>query len=173
MKKMLFLLLILSGCTGIPENVEPVRDFELNRYLGKWFEIVRLDHSFERGLSNVTANYTLRDDGGIKVLNRGYNDEEKEWDEAEGKAYFEGDPSIGRLKVSFFGPFYAGYNIIALDKINYSYSMVCGPDTTYFWILARENNLPAKTRDSLIDLAKNLGFPTHELIYVKHDMTEK
>ena len=97
----------LMGCTGIPDGTEPVTDFELERYLGEWYEIARLDHSFEEGLDCVTATYSRRDDGGVKVINRGYDLEERAWDEAEGRAYFIDDESVGRLKVSFFGRFTA------------------------------------------------------------------
>jgi apolipoprotein D and lipocalin family protein len=119
---------LLQSCTGTPEGVEVVTDFELDRYLGTWYEIARLDHSFERGLSNVTANYSMRDDGGVKVINRGFNTEKSEWDEATGRAYFVGESDIGQLKVSFFGPFYGGYNIVELDDSDYQYSLVAGPD---------------------------------------------
>ena len=88
---------LLIGCTGIPDGTEPVTGFELERYLGEWYEIARLDHSFEEGLDCVTATYSLRDDGGVKVINRGYNLEEQAWDEAEGRAYFIDDESVGRL----------------------------------------------------------------------------
>lgn len=158
----------LAGCTGIPEGIEPVDDFELEPYLGTWYEIARLDHPFERGLSNVTANYSMRDDGGVRVLNRGYRTESGEWDEAEGKAYFIGDPSIGRLKVSFFGPFYGAYNIFELGE-NYEYSMVAGPNRSYLWILAREPELPPATLEELLSKAEAAGYDTSELIFVEHD----
>ncbi len=158
----------LSGCIGIPEGIESVDNFELEPYLGTWYEIARLDHSFERGLSNVTANYSLREDGGVSVLNRGYHSEEGEWDEAEGKAYFIGDPSVGRLKVSFFGPFYGAYNIFELGN-NYEYSMVAGPDRSYLWILAREPRLPRLMLDELVSKAEAVGFDTSKLIVVEHD----
>lgn len=160
----------LSGCTGIPEGIEPVDDFELESYLGTWYEIARLDHRFERGLSNVTANYSLRDDGGVDVLNRGYHAGKGRWDEAEGKAYFLGDTDIGRLKVSFFGPFYGAYNIFALGE-DYEYSMVAGPDRSYLWILARESQLPQAVLDRLLDKAEAAGYDTSELIFVEHDRT--
>ena len=99
------ILVFISGCLGIPEGVNPVDNFDLSKYIGKWYEIARLDHSFERGLNNVTAEYSLRDDGGIKVLNRGYSAENDEWNEAEGKAYFVESENQGYLKVSFLGPF--------------------------------------------------------------------
>jgi apolipoprotein D and lipocalin family protein len=169
MKRLLLLaVFILTGCTGIPEGIEPVENFELEPYLGTWYEIARLDHSFERGMSNVTANYSLRDDGGVKVLNRGYRSEKSDWDEAEGKAYFIGDSSIGRLKVSFFGPFYGAYNIFELGE-NYEYSMVAGPDRSYLWILAREPRLPQAMLDELLDKANAAGYDTSALIFVKHD----
>ena len=159
----------MTACTGAPEGVDPVSGFELDRYLGTWYEIARLDHSFERGLSNVTANYTLRDDGGVKVINRGYNAEDQEWDETEGKAYFVGDEDIGQLKVSFFGPFYGGYNIIELDKDGYQYSMVAGPDRSYLWILSRTQVMDPEVLQTLIAKARDLGFATDELIMVEHE----
>ena len=163
--------LSLCGCTGIPKGIEPVDDFELESYLGTWYEIARLDHRFERGLSNVTATYILRDDGGADVVNRGYRAAGGEWDSAKGKAYFIGDSDIGRLKVSFFGPFYGAYNIIELDRQNYEYSMVAGPNRSYLWILAREPSLPDPVLEHLITRAAALGFATDELILVEHDST--
>src|SRR6056297_3238655 len=160
--------LLLSACAGKSDHVEPVGGFELERYLGTWYEIARLDHSFERGLSHVTADYSLREDGGVRVLNRGYRTESGEWDEAEGKAYFIGDPSVGRLKVSFFGPFYGAYNIFELGE-NYEYSMVAGPNRSYLWILAREPELPRAMLDELLSKAEAAGYDTSELIFVEHD----
>jgi apolipoprotein D and lipocalin family protein len=166
----LFLLtcVFIAGCVGIPDNITAVDGFEVQRYLGTWYEIARLDHSFERGLSNITATYTLRDDGGIDVINKGFNEEAGKWKRAEGKAYLVSSPDVGRLKVSFFGPFYGGYNIIALDKKNYSYSLVCSHNRSYLWILARDKKLEKATLDNLVEQAKSLGFQTEELIYVDH-----
>src|SRR5210317_638547 len=127
------LLLGLAGCMGVPEGTEPVMGFDLEPYLGKWYEIARLDHSFERGMSNVTAEYSLREAGGVRVINRGYLEKDDKWKEAEGKAYFVDDTSVGKLKVSFFGPFYGAYNVIALDKEAYQWSLVAGPDTKFLW----------------------------------------
>ncbi len=165
---LLALSLSLCACTGIPKGIEPVSDFELEPYLGTWYEIARLDHRFERGLSNVTATYTLRDDGGVNVVNRGYRVSEGEWDSAEGKAYFIGDSNVGRLKVSFFGPFYGAYNIVELDRQHYSYSMVTGPNRSYLWILAREPSLPDPVLRRLIVQAEAMGFAIDELIIVEH-----
>ena len=169
MKRLFFLIfLVLSGCTGIPDNITAVEGFEIERYLGTWYEIARLDHSFERGLSHVKATYTLREDGGIDVVNRGFHREDGKWEEARGKAYFVSDPGVGRLKVSFFGPFFGAYNIIALDKENYGYSMVCGPSRSYLWVLARRKTVHQEVLSSLLFLARDLGFETDKLIYVDH-----
>lgn len=163
-----FCCLGLTGCLGVPEGTTPAKDFELDRYLGTWYEIARLDHSFERGLSNVTAEYSLRDDDGVRVINKGFKAASGEWSEAEGKAYFVKEPSIGQLKVSFFGPFYGAYNVIALDKEAYQWSLVAGPDTNYLWILSRTPVLEKSIVERLVSMAKAHGFNTEELIFVSH-----
>ena len=157
---------MLNGCTGIPEGVAPVKDFDIKQYLGKWYEIARLDHSFERDLTHVTATYELRQDGGINVINRGYNTVDNNYQEATGKAYFIDDNNVGRLKVSFFGPFYGGYNVIALDQDNYSWSLISGPNRKYLWILAREPTLAPDIVDRLVNLATEYGYATDALIFV-------
>ncbi|HOG06801.1 MAG: lipocalin family protein [Syntrophales bacterium] len=169
MKKIaIVLLLLLTGCVGIPEQVKPVDHFKLEKYLGRWYEIARLDHSFERGLTRTTADYSLRDDGGVRVLNRGYAPKEKAWKEAEGKAYFVKGPDQGYLKVSFFGPFYGSYIIFELDRENYQYALVCGPDKSYLWILARAPEMKQDVKDALVAKAAGLGFDTGNLIFVDH-----
>ena len=168
MKKILFpAVLLLVGCAGIPKGIRPVQNFELDRYLGKWYEIARLDHSFERGLERVSAEYNLREKGGIRVLNRGYQREKGEWKEAEGRAYFTGPSDVGRLKVSFFRPFYGGYNIIELDP-DYTFAIVCGGSRKYLWILSREPEMEESLYESLVKKAKALDFPTEDLIRVRH-----
>jgi apolipoprotein D and lipocalin family protein len=172
MKKLIVGLasLFLGGCLGMPESVVPVKDFELDRYLGKWYEIARLDHSFERGLEQVTAEYALREDGGVRVKNRGFSRKKNKWSEAEGKAFFVDNPSDGYLKVSFFGPFYGSYVIFELDKDSYQYAFVSGPDTSYLWLLSRT---PAVAEDLLTQFvmkAEKLGFDTGALIYVDHQL---
>jgi apolipoprotein D and lipocalin family protein len=161
-----------AGCVSIPSGIQAVRNFDINRYQGKWYEIARLDHSFERGLSNVYAVYTLRNDGGINVLNRGYRENRGIWKEVRGRAYFVKEKTVGRLKVSFFWPFYGGYNVIYLDHENYSYAMVCGPKRSYLWILAREKKLEQSLIDKLVKTAEELGFNTQQLIFVKQDRSD-
>ena len=164
--------LLLSACMGVPDNVKVVQSVNASQYLGTWYEIARLDQSFERGLEKISATYSLKADGGIKVLNRGFNVAKNEWKEAEGKAYFVDAPNAdktntGKLKVSFFGPFYGAYNIIALDA-NYQHVMICGPDKTYLWILSRTPQLAEPIKQKLVAKAKLLGFAMDKLIYVKH-----
>jgi apolipoprotein D and lipocalin family protein len=170
MKKIITLMaVLLSGCVGIPDDLSAIDDFDINRYLGTWYEIARLDHRFERGLNNISANYTPREDGGINVFNKGWNQLKGEWEQAEGKAYFVDQRTVGRLKVSFWGPFYGGYNIIGLDKKDYSYSMIVGPDKSYFWILSRTKQLPKPTLVTLIETAKRMGIATERLIFDNQD----
>jgi apolipoprotein D and lipocalin family protein len=156
---------------GVPENVKLVERVDANQYLGTWYEIARLDHSFERDLEQVTAHYSQNADGSIKVINRGFNAKKQVWKEAEGKAYFVDAPNAdgtytGKLKVSFFRPFYGAYNIMELDKPYYNYVMVCGPDKSYLWILSRTPQLTYPIKQELMSKAKSLGFETDKLIHV-------
>ena len=168
MKKLILgiLLLLLSGCLGYPGNVKPIKDFELEKYLGKWYEIARLDHSFERGLEKVTAEYSLREDGGVRVKNRGFSANKNEWEEAEGKAYFVRESDEGYLKVSFFGPFYGSYVVFELDKENYQYAFISGPNESYLWFLSRTPTVNDELMAKFVAQAKNMGFRTEGLIYV-------
>lgn len=169
----IFLLsLCLSACLGQPKGITIVDDVDPSQYLGTWYEIARLDHSFERGLDRVTATYSMREDGGIEVINRGFDPKKNDWNKAVGKAYFidpakENGLRTGKLKVSFFGPFYGAYNIIALDKPYYNYVMICGPDLDYLWIMSRTPQLTYPIKQELISQAKALGFDTAKLIHVK------
>lgn len=166
---MVVLAMLLGGCLGMPKTVQPVNNFELDRYLGTWYEIARLDHSFERGLTRIQAEYSLRDDGGVRVLNKGYSVEKQAWQEAEGKAYFVESPDQGYLKVSFFGPFYGSYVVFGLDQENYQYAFVSGPDTTYLWLLARTPQVAPEVLDAFKQAARERGFDTEQLIYVAHE----
>ena len=169
----LILALTLAACaTAPPEGVRPVTSFDINRYLGRWYEIARLDHSFERGMSDVSATYQLQDDGSVKVINRGYDTQRQAWKEAIGRALFIGDSGTASLKVSFFGPFYGGYHVIALDQQDYRWALVSGPDRGYLWILARDKTLPAEVREQLVSQARTLGFATDKLIWVEQQRTD-
>lgn len=160
--------LIVSACTGLPDGVEPVKAFDINQYLGKWYEIARLDHSFERNLNHVSAEYSLRDDGGVKVINRGYSTKTRAWKEAEGKAYFARKPDEAYLKVSFFGPFYGSYIVFELDKENYQHAFVTSYNKSYLWLLSRTPTVSKEILDRFIVKSRALGFDTDGLIFVDH-----
>ena len=162
----IFLVLLFTGCTGIPDGIKPVKNFDVNRYLGKWYEIARLDHTFERGLQHITAEYSMREDGGIKVLNRGFKVASNRWNEAQGKAYFMGDSNTGHLKVSFFGPFYGAYIVFDLGK-DYEYALVTSSDRSYFWLLSRTPIINQQLKESLLKRISVLGFQTQDLIFVE------
>lgn len=161
------MVLCLASCVTIPEGATAVRPFNKQKYLGKWYEIARFDFKFERNLNNVTATYTLNADGSIRVENRGYDTVKKEWKEAIGKAKFVKGPNLARLKVSFFGPFYSGYNIIALDP-DYRYALVAGNNLDYLWILSRTTTIPEKVKSAYLEKARSLGYDTSKLIWPGH-----
>lgn len=154
----------------MPEGVQPVTGFEAERYLGRWYEIARLDHSFERDLVSVSAEYTRRDDGAIRVLNRGFDVEDQEWSDIEGVAKFVGDEDEAYLKVSFFGPFYGSYVVFGLDREGYDYAFVSGYNNDYLWLLARETKVSSETKDAFIARAAKLGFDTQAVIWVDHSL---
>jgi len=162
-----FTTLILGSCTSIPEGAIPVTGFEKEKYLGKWYEIARMDFKFERNLNNTTAEYAVREDGLISVLNKGYNYLTDEWQEAIGKAKFVKGEDVGQLKVSFFGPFYGGYNIIGLTE-DYQYALVAGGNLDLLWILGRETNIPEDVKEAFIEIAEEIGYHTDDLIWVEH-----
>jgi apolipoprotein D and lipocalin family protein len=163
----LALSMLLAGCVGTPDGLTPVSGFDVDRYLGTWYEIARLDHSFERDLQQVTARYSLNADSSVRVINRGFNARQQQWRQAEGTAKFVEQPDVGHLKVSFFGPFYGGYNVLVLDR-DYQYALVSGPNRDYLWILARTPTLPQAIYDDLLTQAHQMGFDTEKLIVVKH-----
>lgn len=166
---LLLFCLLLAACTSSPDGIRPVDDFDVNRYLGAWYEIARLDHSFERGLSHVRADYELMNDGGLRVVNRGYSREEGRWQEAEGRAYPVGGSHRGHLKVSFFGPFYSAYVVFGLDREDYQYAYISGYNRNYLWLLARDTRVSDERINHFLETAREKGFDTEELIFVSHD----
>lgn len=157
-------LLVLAGCSST-RNLPAVTDFNVERYMGVWYEAARYPHRFEKGMSRVTATYTLNDDGTVTVLNKGFVDAESEWKKAEGRAKFKGETDVGWLKVSFFGPFYATYKIVYLDEA-YTRAVVAGPNYNYLWILTREPRLPMAELEFLIQRAEQMGYERDKLIIV-------
>lgn len=169
MRRLLLLLVgVLAGCTGMPDKVIPVKNFDAERYLGIWYEVARLDHSFERGLERVSAEYQPREDGGIRVINRGVDAESGAPKVAEGKAYFVNDEQEAYLKVSFFGPFYGSYVVFELDD-DYQHAFVSGYNHDYLWLLARDPKVSPELKARFVAQAKERGFDTSGLIWVEQE----
>ena len=161
-------LIYTSSCASIPKGASAVKPFDVNKYLGKWYEIARKDFKYEKNLNNVTADYSLNKDGSIRVVNRGYDVVKEEWKESVGKAKPVGDPKEGRLKVSFFGPFYSGYNVIDIDP-DYQYVLVAGDDLKNLWILSRRPTIPEDIQNRYLQKAQEIGYDTSDLVWGAHD----
>lgn len=175
MKKRIALLTValmagvfLLSMRSKPDKAEAVRNFDITQYVGKWYEIARLDFKYERNMSNTTAEYSLYDNGCVRVVNKGYDTQKNKWKTAKAKAKFRGDPTVAELKVSFFGPFYSGYNVIALDE-NYRYAMVAGKNLDYLWLLSREKTIPQHILKAYLQQAQAIGYHTEDLVWVQHD----
>ncbi|WP_426478429.1 lipocalin family protein [Chryseobacterium sp. CBSDS_008] len=158
---------LLVSCSSMPEKAEPVKNFNINKYLGTWYEIARFDYRFEKDLDNAMAQYSLNSDGSVHVVNSGYHVKKNKWVSAEGTAKFREDKNTAALKVSFFGPFYAGYNVVALE--DYKYALVAGKNLEYLWILSREKSIPENIKDCFIGKAREIGYDTSKLIWVSQD----
>lgn len=163
---LLLSIAVLAGCTGVPEGVQPVHPFDAKRYAGQWYEIMRLDHSFERGLTHVTATYMPREDGSVGVVNKGFDPVACRWKDADGRAVFLRGPETASLAVTFFWPFAGGYHVMALDREKYSWALVSGPSRDYLWILSRTPQMPERIRNQLVAEARSRGFPVENLIAV-------
>lgn len=157
--------LAMKSMTRIPKGVEAVKPFDINKYMGKWYEIARMDYFFEKNLNNCTAEYSMDKDGEIKVINRGYNYKKNRMEESEGKAEFVDSPDEARLKVSFWGPFYSAYNVIAIDK-DYKNALVAGKDMKHMWLLSRESKMAEETIEYFLQQAESYGYDTSKLIWV-------
>jgi len=169
MKRFWFITaLLISGCTGVPDGLTPVKDFDIDKYLGHWIEVARLDNNFERGLTDVSADYRKLPDGRIEVTNRGYDIKNGKWKESKGVARFQGKRNVGSLEVSFFWPFYGSYNILVLDP-QYRYALVAGPNRDYLWILSRTQKMDSTTLALLVGRAREYGFDVDRLIFVGHE----
>lgn len=172
-KKISFLcfgILLFVSCATIPPQAKVRTNFDVHKYMGTWYEIARIDFRFEKNLNNTSASYTLKNDGAVEVLNCGFNVKSKEWKQALGKAKFRGAKDSAALKVSFFGPFYAGYNVIALDE-GYNYALVAGKNLDYLWILSRDKNIPEAIKKEYLKIAQDVGYDTSRLLWVVHNQS--
>lgn len=158
----------LCSCASIPEGITPVEDFSLESYLDTWYEIARFDFRFEKDLSHVTATYSLNEDGTVKVVNTGYNTKKDKWQEALGKARFRGDNTVRALEVSFFGPFYTGYNVLKIDQ-EYTTALVGGKNFDYLWILSRTPEISEEVKQEYLEYAQALGYDVSNLVWVEQD----
>lgn len=161
-------LSIIQSCADISDGVKAVQNFQKEKYLGKWYEIGRFDSRFEKNIDNATAFYALNSDGTIKVVNKGFDYKKQKWTSVEGKAKFIGSESEARLKVSFFGPFYGGYNVVDIDE-NYQNALIYGNSTEYMWILSRNKTIDEATKKRFVEKAKKDGFDVSKLIWVNHN----
>jgi len=164
-------LTLFNSCASIPKNAKAVENFDVNKYLGTWYEIARFDFRFEKNMNNVSAQYSLNEKGNVAVLNSGYDYKKEEWKKANGVAKFRGEKDVAELKVSFFGPFYSGYNVVALDE-NYHYALVAGKNLDYLWILSRTKTIPENIKTEYLKIANEIGYDTSKLIWVKHDRND-
>ncbi len=156
----------VSGCAvSVPKGITPVSGFDAKRYMGTWYELARIDHRFEKGLSETSAHYNLNADGSVTVINRGYNAAKQKWRESEGKARFLGEPDVAALKVSFFGPFYGGYNVVALDD-DYQTALVVGGSLDYFWLLSRSKRISERKFRKLLETAQAMGVDLSRVVVV-------
>lgn len=151
--------------TRTPVGVQPVTGFDVSRYIGDWFEIARLNHRFERGMSHVSASYSLNDDGTVKVVNRGRKAEQ--WKDIKGTARFQGEPDVASLAVTFFPGFPGGYHVFELSP-DYRWAMIAGPNRGYLWILSRGKTLDEETYQRLVGIAREKGYDVDGLIRVDH-----
>lgn len=157
-------LLVFKNRKTIPDGVTAINNFDLHKYLGKWYEIARFDFFFEYDMDYVTADYSLNEDGSVKVVNKGFSNKKRKFEESIGKAVFVGNENEGKLKVSFFGPFYSGYNIIAIDP-EYKYALVSGRNRELLWFLSREREMPQDILDNYLELADSLGYDISDLVW--------
>ncbi len=160
-------IFIFNSCSaGIPEKATAIQNFDSEKYLGKWYEIARFDYRFEKNMNQVTATYSKNADGTIKVENKGYDYVKNEWKQSTGEAKFVNSENEARLKVSFFKPFWAGYNVVDLDD-DYKYALVAGKNLDYLWILSREKTIPENIKTQFLEKARAIGYETSQLIWVE------
>ena len=165
---MFFSITSFLSCGTKLKDASGINNFDVSKYLGKWYEVARYDSWFENNMDKTQAFYSLNEDGTVRVENSGYDVTKGKWKTSVGKAKFRGAKNIGELKVSFFGPFYADYTILALDS-EYKYSLVSGGTTDYLWILSRTKTIPEEIKNEYLSIAKKLGFDTSNLVWVNQN----
>lgn len=171
MKRIIFFLAAIClalGCKAGDIDNTPVKSFDLQRFLGSWYEVARYDHWFERGMEQTKSSYKLRADGKIEVLNTGIKNGKPK--ESKGKA--KTTDTAGLLRISFFGPFYSDYRILLIDK-DYQYALIGSSSDNYLWLLSRRSQLSKETKELILKEAQRRGYDTSKLIWVKQMKSEK
>ncbi|AUZ04648.2 lipocalin [Vitreoscilla sp. C1] len=165
----------LSACQSTQTNRQKtdfktlaVEDFDVQRYMGKWYEVARFDFKWQKNLKNVTADYTLQNDGSIQVDNQGSDITTLERKQSIGKAKSNGNANNGALKVSFFGPFYSEYNVVQLDP-DYRYALIFGENNDYMWLLSREKTMPDSVKQKYLNFAQQSGYDLNRLVWTQQD----
>lgn len=165
---MFFSITSFLSCGTKLKDASGINNFDVSKYLGKWYEVARYDSWFENNMDKTQAFYSLNENGTVRVENSGFDTTKEKWKTSVGKAKFRGAKNIGELKVSFFGPFYADYTILALDS-EYKYSLVSGGTTDYLWILSRTKTIPEEIKNEYLSIAKKFGFDTSNLVWVNQN----
>lgn len=171
MRSILLILLVAGlavSCSTTDFSLSTADNVDLTKYMGTWYEIARIDFTFEKNLKNTTADYRMNKDGTVMVLNTGFNEKKNRWQSSEGRARMRKDSKSSELEVSFFGPFYSDYNILEIMG-DYEYALVAGKNNDYLWILSRTKTIPDDVKSAFLEKAKKLGFDTNRLIWVSQD----
>ena len=155
-----------SSTKKMSEQVAVVKNLDVKKYTGVWYEIARFDFKYQKDMDSVTANYSLKENGDIKVINKGYNTKDNEWKDVKGKAKFNGNEGSGALKVSFFGPFYSEYNIVKLSD-DYSTALIFGESLDNMWILSRKKTISESVKKEYLDFAAKNGYDLSRLVWTK------
>ncbi len=153
--------LLLSGCGQGSLDIPTIPDFNLEKYMGKWYEVARIDNRFQRNMIDVTANYTLKKNGVVEVFNRGYNTKKERWGDAKARGTTTKIPNL--LKVSFFPLTSGNYWVVYVDD-NYSVAVVSGGDPEYLWILSREPNISEELLNNLIEKGVAVGHKRDDIM---------
>ena len=149
-----------------------VTPFDLKRYMGTWYEVARFDFFWEKNLKNVTAIYTLEEDGSVEVDNQGFDTFKNKDKQSTGSAKPTANADTGSLQVSFFGPFYSGYHVVKIDP-EYRHALVFGDDTDYLWLLSREPSMPDDVKQTYLEFARQHGFDLNRLVWTQQDSEEE
>lgn len=164
-------LLAYRNRETMPAGAEPLKNFEPERFMGLWYEIARMPLSYEKDMHYVTAEYSMQENGSMRVVNMGYNEKKKRWQKAIGKAVFVNETDEASMKIAFLGPFYSGYNVVDMDE-EYKYALVFGRNLDYMWILSRETTIPEEIERRFLEKANDMGYDLYRLIWTEQEVFE-